>query len=105
MYYYYRMTTPREAKKKPERLLAQKVRVHLNNRQERWMAAHCAARRIAYNFAVDVLSQQKSAGQCFVAVKSCCAHGSSAGWTIPSILLLYRVGVFLQAVSVALSAV
>jgi putative transposase len=67
MYYYYRMTTPREAKKKPERLLAQKVRVHLNNRQERWMAAHCAARRIAYNFAVDVLSQQKSAGQCFVA--------------------------------------
>lgn len=67
MYYYYRMTTPREAKKKPERLLAQKVRVHLNNRQERWIAANCAARRIAYNFAVDVFSQQKSAGQCFVA--------------------------------------
>lgn len=55
MYYYYRMTTPREAKKKPERLLAQKVRVHLNNKQERWIAANCAARRIAYNFAVDWL--------------------------------------------------
>lgn len=35
--------------------MAQKVRVHLNNKQERWIAANCAARRIAYNFAVDWL--------------------------------------------------
>lgn len=44
MYYYYRMNTASESKK-PERLMAQKVRVHLNNKQERWIAANCAARK------------------------------------------------------------
>lgn len=35
------------------KLLAQKVRVHLNDRQAGWVKDNCIARRLAYNFAIE----------------------------------------------------